>query len=275
MRDLYDNGPLKDHLDCKNYIEKYFVSLTNGGHVYIEDGKIEMINNNNESMGIVYLERFEDEIKKWYNKKKAIPKRLICDINKPRSYTYRGNKNKTALYAKSIEGIGKSTLIDFFAKYVINPDLYAKELPVLNVGQWNLCDGKLKDMITGDELNYCDKYEKKIKAARSISNNYIIVTNHKALKRPDGRRYFIVDLNTEYQNDFTYFDKLHKTYNDIAASKKTLLCKDDDEDQEVIKQDLSVQPTLDDEQIEHYAKLLGDLKNKKLEELDNEMRLDR
>ena len=59
MRDLYDNGPLKDHLDCKNYIEKYFVPLTNGGHVYIEDGKIEMINN--ESMGIVYLERFEDE----------------------------------------------------------------------------------------------------------------------------------------------------------------------------------------------------------------------
>eukprot|EP01038_Epipyxis_sp_PR26KG_P002333 gene2333-3310_t len=44
-------------------------------------GKIEMINN--ESMGIVYLERFEDEIKKWY-KKKNIPKRLICDINKLR-----------------------------------------------------------------------------------------------------------------------------------------------------------------------------------------------
>ena len=98
----------------------------------------------------------------------------------------RGNKNRSAIYAKSIEGIGKSTLVDFFVKYVINPDLYAKgdadvlitsnnmsilgkifvgfeELPVLNIGQWNLCDGKLKVMITGDELNYTDKYEKKLK----------------------------------------------------------------------------------------------------------------
>jgi hypothetical protein len=24
MRDLYENGPLKDHLDCKKYIEKYY-----------------------------------------------------------------------------------------------------------------------------------------------------------------------------------------------------------------------------------------------------------
>jgi hypothetical protein len=28
----------------------------------------------------------------------------------------RGNKNVTAIYAKAIEGIGKSTLIDFFVK---------------------------------------------------------------------------------------------------------------------------------------------------------------
>jgi hypothetical protein len=61
-------------------------------------------------------------------------------------------------------------LIDFFVQFVINEDLYAKgdtdvlitsnnmsilgkpfvvfeELPVLNVGQWNLCDSKLKDLI--------------------------------------------------------------------------------------------------------------------------------
>jgi hypothetical protein len=234
MRNLYENGLMKDHLDCKQYIEKFFIPLTNGAHVLIEDGKLEMTNN--ESMRTVYLNRFEDDIKNWYMKK-TIPKKLICDINKPRiginyvnasaelkreykkfdtfskntqesvhmmlnfmkkiwgstsieSYNYllkwfanviRGNKNKTALYAKAIEGIGKSTLIDFFVKYVIHQDLYAKgdvdvlttsnnmsilgkilvvfeELPVLNVGQWNVCDGKLKDMITGDDLNYCEKY---------------------------------------------------------------------------------------------------------------------
>ena len=67
MRDLYDNGPLKDRLDCKNYIEKFFIPLTNGSHAFIEDGKVEMINN--ESMRNVYLNRFEDDIKKWYEKR--------------------------------------------------------------------------------------------------------------------------------------------------------------------------------------------------------------
>jgi len=236
MRDLYTNGKLKDHLDTKNYISKYFIPLTNGAHAIIENGKLEMINN--DSMKTVYLDRFEDDVKKWY-KKETIPKKLICDINKPQigedyvnasaqllrkmkpfdsflpktkdnvkimldfikevwgnnkdeSYNYilkwfanilKGNKNQTALYAKCIEGIGKSTLIDFFVQFVINEDLYAKgdtdvlitsnnmsilgkpfvvfeELPVLNIGQWNLCDGKLKDLITGSKATYADKYQK-------------------------------------------------------------------------------------------------------------------
>jgi hypothetical protein len=143
----------------------------------------------------------------------------------------RGNKNLCSIYAKAIEGIGKSTLIDFIVKYVITSDLYAKgdvdmlttannmlmlgmilvefeELPVLNVGQWKMCDGKLKDTITGEEMNYTDKYEKKIKS-RNISN-LIVITNHKALKRPDGRRYFVVDLNTIYQNNFEFFKNLRE-----------------------------------------------------------------
>jgi hypothetical protein len=66
LRDLYTNGQLKDHLDCKNYIEKFFVPRTNGAHAHIEDGKVEMINN--DAMKTVYLERFEDDIKKWYKK---------------------------------------------------------------------------------------------------------------------------------------------------------------------------------------------------------------
>ena len=50
-----------------------------------------------------------------------------------------------------------------------------------------------------------------------------------------------------------------------------IIKNDEDEDKEVIKQELSVKLSLD-EQIEHYTKLLRDLKNKKLEELDNEMK---
>jgi len=80
MRELYQTGQLKDHLDCKNYIEKYFIPLTNGSHAHFDDGQLIMIND--QSMKTVYLKRFEDDIQKWY-KKYTIPKKLICDINLP------------------------------------------------------------------------------------------------------------------------------------------------------------------------------------------------
>jgi hypothetical protein len=38
---------------------------------------------NNDAMKTVYLERFVDDIMKWY-KKQTNPKKLICDITKPR-----------------------------------------------------------------------------------------------------------------------------------------------------------------------------------------------
>ena len=36
MNQLYENGQLKDHLDCKNYISNYFHPLNNGTHAFIE-----------------------------------------------------------------------------------------------------------------------------------------------------------------------------------------------------------------------------------------------
>lgn len=80
MNQLYENGQLKDHLDCKNYISKYLHPLTNGTHALTENDTISIIQK--ETLNEVYLQRFEDDIKKWY-KKKTIPKKLICDIHKP------------------------------------------------------------------------------------------------------------------------------------------------------------------------------------------------
>jgi hypothetical protein len=122
------------------------------------------------------------------------------------SNVLKGNKNKTVIYAKSIEGIGKSTLIDFFGEFVLGNDLWTlgdktciitdfnmnlmgkpfvvfEELPVMNKNEWNTCDSKLKNMVTGTIATYSDKFVKKIQAADI--NNYIILTNHKAVKRPD------------------------------------------------------------------------------------------
>ncbi|RYH08065.1 hypothetical protein EON65_41215, partial [archaeon] len=285
----FETGILKDHLEAKNYVEKFFCPLTNGEHALLQNGKLTIKSDDN--MTKVYLNRFPDEIKKWYCKK-TIPKDLICDVTKPQigptfvnsapqmfkdrkeysSFTKKsrdgvkrmlafikeiwcdnndaqleyilkwfscvlnGKKNQSILYVKSIEGVGKSTFTDFFIQYVLGSDLHAKgdkeclctgnnmdlmgkpfvifeELPVMNKNEWNVCDGKLKDMATGAEMNYSDKYCKKFRAANI--NNYCIITNHKAIKRPDGRRYYVVDINTKYCNDHSYFGELRdECFND-------------------------------------------------------------
>lgn len=250
------SGVLKNHLEANNYVEKYFCPLTNGEHALLQSSKLTIVPA--ETMRTVYLNRFPDEVKKWYNKQ-TIPKQLICDVTKPQiGSTYvnsapqmfkdrkkyitfteksrdgvkrmlafikevwcdgnkeqlqyllkwfasllKGYKKQSILYVKSIEGVGKSTFTDFFIKYVLGNELYAKgdkeclctannmdllgkpfvvfeELPVMNKNEWNVCDGKLKDMTTGTEINFCDKYCKKFRAANI--NSYCIITNHKAVK---------------------------------------------------------------------------------------------
>jgi hypothetical protein len=81
LNNLYDDGLLKDHLDAKEYIEKYMCPLTNGEHAVFEEGKVTIVPD--ITMKNVYLNRFPDDIKKWYCKT-LIPKKLICNIVKSR-----------------------------------------------------------------------------------------------------------------------------------------------------------------------------------------------
>jgi hypothetical protein len=81
MKSLFENGQLKDRIDCKNYVAKFFHPLTNGSHAFIEDGKLDILND--ETMTKVYLKRFHKDIKNWYSTE-TIPKNVICDIFKPR-----------------------------------------------------------------------------------------------------------------------------------------------------------------------------------------------
>jgi hypothetical protein len=79
----------------------------------------------------------------------------------------------------------------------------------MNKNEWNMCDSKLKDMATGAEMGFADKNVKRVQAENI--NNYIIITNHKAIKRPDGRRYYVENLNTKYCNNHKFFADLRKT----------------------------------------------------------------
>jgi hypothetical protein len=287
MNQLYENGQLKDHLDCKNYIAKYLHPLNNGTHALIENDTISIIQK--ETLNEVYLQRFEDDIKKWY--KKTIPKKLICDISKPvigsnyinvgkqlkhkyseykhfekgikenvklmltyikevwanndeKVYEYllkwlsnmvKGNKNKTCIYAKCLQGVGKSTLLEFIRDHVIGRDItckgkadhlkgqhnlqllgrifvYFEELQFFTDKEWYAIDSEMKDMITDEVGSYTDKYEKRFEAQNI--NNYMIVTNSR-LKGVNGRRYLVVDLSSKRLDDFVYYGNLReKCFND-------------------------------------------------------------
>jgi hypothetical protein len=285
MHDLYDNGPLKEHIDCKNYISKYFIPTTIGTHIHLEHGKPTILQD--VTMKAVYLKRFKKDISKWFLEE-TIPKRLICDISKPMMgdtfinissqlkheykeyksfnkktqasvdimldyikliwadsneevFTYlikwfanmvKGNKNSSYIYAKGAEGIGKSTLVDFITEFVIGVDMTCKgksdhlkgqhnmqllgklfvvfeELQLFSDKEWRAVDSELKDLITGAYASYTDKYEKRFDAQNN--NNYIVNTNHGAIKSANGRRYFVADISPDKMNDVEYFSTIRNS----------------------------------------------------------------
>ena len=279
LKDLYENGQLKDRLDAKNYLSKHFVPTYIGSHVSFQNGKPYVIQD--DIMTKVYLKRFPKDIKLWYNTE-TIPKNLICDIFQPQIgkdfiniaselkhkyveyktfskqikdkvdifleyvltvwangnkavYDYllkwfanvvKGIKNTSCLYSKGSEGIGKSTLTDFFSQYVVGVELCCKgkadhlkgshnmqllgklfvifeELQCFSDKEWIAVDAELKDMISGQYASYVDKYEKRFDA-KNI-NNYVVNTNFNAIKGADGRRYLVLDVSPVKMNDFKYF----------------------------------------------------------------------
>jgi len=79
LKNLFETGPLKDHIDAKLYVHRHFYPLKNGEHALIEDDKVEILSH--KTMKEVWFPRFPDNIVKWY-KKSTIPRDLICDIHK-------------------------------------------------------------------------------------------------------------------------------------------------------------------------------------------------
>jgi hypothetical protein len=288
MRDNYNNGMLKDHNDCKNYISQFFTPLMNGTHALIENGQVSIVQD--EIFNKVYMKRFEKDVIAWYNKE-TIPKKLICDVTKdpvgddfinisktmkhkyepydkiPQEYkdgvqlmlqyikevwannneivfdylikwlanVTKGKKNKSCIYAKALQGVGKSTLPEFLRDWVLGREIttkgkadhlkgehnlqllgrvlvYFEELQFFSDKEWNAIDSELKDMITDDWGSYTDKYEKRFEADNI--NSYMVITNS-ALKGINGRRYLVLDLLSKYLDDFQYYGNLRKVcFND-------------------------------------------------------------
>jgi len=181
---------------------------------------------------------FSDEIKEKVNKMLHFIKEVWAS-NDEKMYQYLLNwfanitqciKNSSCLYAKGIQGIGKSTVPDFFREYVIGNDVttkgksdhlkgdhnmqllgrafvYFEELQIFSEAEWNAIDAELKDMITSERGSYTDKYMKRF-AAENI-NNYMILTNF-SLKGVHGRRYCVLEIDSKYLNNLNFFASLRK-----------------------------------------------------------------
>ena len=162
----------------------------------------------------------------------------------------KGNKNRSCLYAKGPEGIGKSTLIDIIFEFVIGSSLCCKgkadhlkgqhnmqllgkifvpfeELQFFSDKEWNAIDSEIKDLITGDYASYTDKYEKRFDAKNT--NNYIINSNFNAIKGANGRRYVVLDINPSYQNNTAFFKNIRTNcFNDnVGRAIYCYLCEVD------------------------------------------------
>ena len=145
------------------------------------------------------------------------------------AYLCTGQKNKSCLYLRSIEGTGKSTLSEFISKYVIGMDLWTKgraknllnfggifmgkllvtfeEMVSTQCSDWQGAGEEMKTFITEDLYNYNEKNKREI-SCNNISS-VIINTNKDAIKDDAGRRFYLPNISTKYINDKKYWYYLY------------------------------------------------------------------
>ena len=296
----------KDLNEVTNYVKKYFFPLKTGGSMVWDSGNGQFFFYPKETLNDVYLNRFPEEVKKWYGKNYFVLYDMVNDLSLPtisgtklnmckgfkhkakpyneysgetkekvnsmlnhiklviankddNAYKYiinwlarmcQGKKNTTILYLKSQGGTGKSTFTDFILEWVLGWQICVKavaevlttpynkplcgkllamfeELPTFRENQWSGVSGKLKDLATGTQLGYTEKYEKCFQAENIT--NFIINTNVEAIKHSEDRRYFIADISLEKQQDYKYFALIKDNcYNqEVGEAFFSLMCSID------------------------------------------------
>lgn len=148
----------------------------------------------------------------------------------------KGNKNNSCLYLKGVQGIGKTTPVDFIRHHVLGKELCVEtgsgplktkfntelagkllvsfeELENFNAAEWISISSVLKRIITSKTI----MIEGKGANAFEIMNinNYILISNNDAITDDDGRRYFILPISLLYLGNTKYFNNLYaKCFND-------------------------------------------------------------
>lgn len=275
--------------EAKQYVDKFFIPLTDGNHALLVNGKYEIYDES--VIRKTYFKRMSQELNKYYFQDKTDLKTITYDIHKPVLYekylnlcpkikqTYKkkdeisketeirlniilsyikevlcynkedsyqfllkwianmlqGNRNDSALYLKGPQGAGKSTLFEFIRKHVLgyelcfqggsaplksrfNSELSGKlmnvfeELENFSASEWMAISSVLKRKITSPTL-MIERKGQDVREEKNLGND-ILLSNNDAIQDDDGRRYFILDINTKYVGNKEYFNRLYSCFSD-------------------------------------------------------------
>ena len=114
LNQLYEQAPLlqkivnkkvieeKDITQASNYVKKYFYPLKSGGSfVWDNDNDVwQFMFYPKETLNDVYLNRFPDEVKVWYNKKYLTLFEMVNDLRLPTLQASKINMCKGFLHKK-------------------------------------------------------------------------------------------------------------------------------------------------------------------------------
>ncbi len=105
---LYENGTKKDHLDCKEYINKHiFQVLDTSTHVVFRDNKPIVLDN--ESFTCFYLDKFEKDIQLWYKKRFD----MVTLVSKPNQNVLVGSEVNIFCAEKQVTNTNFNNLLEF------------------------------------------------------------------------------------------------------------------------------------------------------------------
>ena len=142
------------------------------------------------------------------------------------------HKNTTMIVLKGPEGCGKSTLSKMICSHILglgrtikasstpltskfNIELmgkqfvYFEELRSGTKSEQELASSTLKDLVTNAYANYEAKNKNQLENILNISNFMSFSNNYYAIKDNQGRRYFILDIDTSYMSNFKYWKIIH------------------------------------------------------------------
>jgi hypothetical protein len=185
------------------------------------------------------FEEYDDETKKAVYRYLDYMREVLCS-GKQDQYNYlkkwtanmcKGGKNKTLLYLKSVQGVGKSHFPEFLRDYVLGVKIsdeldtealetkfnaimcgklliWFEEVSLVEPKQWARISDKLKAYSTSTMLRFEEKGYPAF-TALNISN-IMVLSNHPCIKEADGRRIVIIDVSVNWQEDKIYFGDLRE-----------------------------------------------------------------